>query len=313
MALDDSSELLETIKVRGSVPVNAGTWTNAALLKAATDAILTIHLPMLVDAKGEFLIRESLVATVEGQQEYLPSYRSAATRQLALKRADGHELPIEELKYPGQSPMALDRTRKGTPRWFWFRDNYFGVWPLPDSEASNFIVRWHMRPSRIVVTTDCWQILSITANSPSAGLTRIAFATVAPTAMAGALNSAKYDFVGNKNPFPVKGFDVVTRSLVTAGVSTTIDFTSSELPSDLAVDDWVAPFQKSPFANVPQELHVPAALRAAAAAVGSRNSKMKLDLIAEAVDEEKRLLRGLLVPRSKGNIQRIVTTRWRRR
>jgi hypothetical protein len=313
MSLDDSAELLSTIKGRGTVPTNSGTWTDAALLKAATEAMLTVHLPMLVGAKGEYLVKETLVPTVEGQQEYLLSYRAAAIRHLALKRADGHEIPIEELPYPGQSSMALDRNRKGTPRFFWFREGYFGVWPLPDSEASNLIVRWHIRPSRIVVTTDCWQILSITANSPSSGFTRLAFATTAPTAMAGA-SGTKYDFVGYRNPFAIKGYDVASSALVTASVSSTMDFTSSALPTDLAVGDWVAPFQQSPFANVLQELHTPIALRAAAAAIGSRDhASMKADLIKDAVDEEKRLLRGLLVPRSKGNIKRLITTRWRNR
>lgn len=313
MAIDDSAELLDTIKTRGSIPVNSGTWTDAKLLKAASDAIVTVHLPMLVAAKGEYLVKESLIPMVQGQKEYRPSYRAAGNgvRQLAIQRADGHELPIEELKFPGQSPMALDRNRQGTPRWFWFRENYFGVWPLPDSEAANFVARWHMRPNRIVVTTDAKYIINVTPEIVP-GQTRLAWSGGAPAALASA-NALFYDIVGRENPFPIKAWDLVCQTTITEGVTTNANFLSSALPSDLAAGDWLCQSQQTPYPNVPVELHIAAALRAAASAVGSRNSSMKRELIREAEDEEKRLLRGLLEPRSKGNIQRIVTTRWRRR
>lgn len=312
MALDDSAELLSTLKVRGMVPVNSGSWTDALLLKAVTDEVLANHYPMLVAAKGEYLVKTTLVPTVEGQEEYLLSYRCGAVRFLSLLRADNREIPLEEMAPPGQAPMALDRSRKGTPRFFWFREGYFGVWPLPDSEASNFKVRWHIRPSRIVVTTDCRQITAIAANTPTAGKTRITLASAASTALAGA-SGTLYDFVGYRNPFPIKAFDVASTATTTGAVSTTMDFTSTAMPSDLAVGDWVAPFQQSPHANIVQELHAAAALRGAAAAIRSKDHAMAETLTGEAVDMEKRLLSGLLAPRSKGNIKRLVTHRWRRR
>lgn len=313
MSLQDSAELLDVIKSRGTVPVNAGNWTDATILRTASEVIRTWHMPLLVAAKGEYLVKETQIPCVVGQRELLISYRAAAVRLLSLLGGDHVERPLDDLTPRAQSELYLDRSRQGKPLWYSFREGYVQLYPLPSSTSDNLKVLWHIRPGRIVVTGDCWQIVSITANSPSAGLSRLAFATTAPAAMAGALNTTKYDFTGVQNPFPVKGFDVTVRSLVSGGASTTMDFTSSELPTDLAAGDWVGPQGKTPIPNVPEELHVPVALRTAAVAVGSRQSVLREALNAEATALEKNLLAGLLAPRSKGNPKRLVQRRWMRR
>jgi hypothetical protein len=313
VSFQDTAELLDVIKTRGTVPVNAGNWTDASLLRTASEVLRTWHLPLLVNAKGEYLVKETQMPCVVGQREMLLSPRAAAVRLLSLLGSDNVERPLDDLTPTAQSQLYLDRSRKGVPLYFSFREGYVQLFPLPMSTSYSLKVLWHMRPGRLVLTSDCWQILSITADSPSAGLSRLAFATVAPTAMAGALNTNKYEFTGVNNPFPVKGFDVTVRSLVTALASTTMDFTTSELPTDLAAGDWVAPQGKTPIPNMPEELHVPLALRTAAVAVGSRQSALRDALNAEAKALENNLLNGILAPRSKGNPRRLVQRRWMRR
>lgn len=311
MSLQDSAELLDVIKQRGTVPINAGSWTDAALLRTASEVLRTWHLPLLINAKGEYLVKESLIPCVVGQREYALSYRAAAVRLLSLKGSDNIERPLEDLTPAAQAQIYTDRGRKGTPSFYSFREGFVQLLPLPASTSDSLKVLWHIRPGRIVATTDCSQIASIAADTPSAGLTRLTLVATALSGMVGTLNVTKYEFTGVNNPFPVKGFDVTVRSNVIVG-SGSIDFTSSELPTDLAAGDWIAPQGKTPFPNIPEELHVPLALRTAAVAVGSKQSVLREALNAEAGVLEKNLLNGILAPRSKGNVRRLVQRRWMR-
>ncbi len=310
MALNDSSELLDVIKSRGSVPVNAGSWTSAALLRTASEVVNTWHLPMLVEAKGEYLVKETQIPLVQGQREYLISYRAAAVRLLSRLAAGSIENPLEDLNVRAQSLMQVDRTRQGPPVFYSFREGYVQLFPLPASASEYLKVLWHFRPNRLTVTTDCAQISTITPANPDATHTLLTFLTVFTSAMAGPTGT-KYDFIGYRNPFTLKAIDVPTATLVSAGGST-ISVLTSDIPADLAAGDWVAAAGYTPFPNIPAELHTPVALRTAAIATGSRQSALRDALNAEASAIEKNLLNGILSPRSKGNPKRLVQRRWMR-
>lgn len=314
---NDTAELLTTIKTRGMVPANPGSWSDAQLLKAASDEIEKWHLPMLIDAKGEYLVKEQLITLVSGTASYLISYRAAAVRNASLKLADGRELPLAEMPPNEQTTTRLNRNARGIPQVYAFREGYIDLYPVPDSTVGQLWLKWHIRPSRLVLTTDCRQCLNKFTDNPSPGYTRISLGTdaasaTASTAQANSLGGL-FDFVGVRNPHPIKAWDVSKQSLITGGVSTTIDFLTADLPTDLVVGaygDWLCPSQQTPQPNTLAELHSPAALRAAAAAVRSRNDTLADMLIAEAAAGEASLLRGVLAQRNKAALQRLVQRRW---
>lgn len=314
MALYDSAELLTTIKLRGMVPVNAGSWSDAELLRAASEEVDTWHLPLLVDARGEYLVKEQVIACVVDQAAYLVNYRAAAVRSVLLRKSDGTEQPIDEVSASKQSRLFFDRTLKGVPQFYAFREGYIDLYPKPDATTYSLVVKWHISPNRIVLVTDCRQILSKAVDTPTAGKTRLTLASAVPTALAGA-SGTLYDFVGVRKPFPIKGWDVASQSTVTDGVSTTVDFTTADLPSDLTVaagvnGDWLCATQKSPHPNVPHELHSAIALRAGAAAIAARDPAVQATLLREAKMKEQELLNGILAPRNKGAVKRLVQRRW---
>lgn len=329
--LFDTNEMLTSIKTRGMVPANAGSWSDDELLRAATEEIYTWHLPLLVMAKGEYLVKDEFLAVASGDNAfpaaaYDMSYRAAAVRLvkyvtgLVTDAATGstsaaQESPLEELTPPEQASFSLSRVTRGTPRWFTFREGKVEVYPAPSSASGQAAiwVKWHMRPNRLTLVTNCRQITNIALNTPTAGKTRLTVAAVG-SSLAGATGTL-YDFVGYRNPFSVKAWDVPSVATVIAG-ATTLDVAASSLlqagggTAGVAVGDWLCPAEKTPMPNIPSELHICAALRAAAAATGARNPRLKQELIAEAYAKEVHLLSGILAPRSKGNMKRLVNRRW---
>lgn len=308
MALQDSAELLTAIKEAGSIPVNAGSWTDARILAKASSEIRKFYLPKLVDAKGEYLVKESLIPCVNAQREYLISPRAAAVRLVSFKGGDNVERPLDDLTPRAQSELYVDRGRLGMPLWYNFREGYVQLFPLPMNATDFLKVLWHIRPSRLIVTSDARQIFSIVAG---ASTTVINFATAVGTALAGAAGTL-YDLVGVKNPFAIKSWDAASQGTVTDGVSTAITFLNSAIPTDLAVGDWVAAAGYSPMPNIVEDLHEPLALRTAASIVGSRQSALRTSLLEDAASAEREL-GSLLEPRSKGNPRKLVQRRFMRR
>lgn len=315
MALYDSAELLTTIKNRAMIPANAGAWTDPELLRAASEEVDTWLLPLLVKAKGEFLVKEQSIPCVVDQTSYLISYRAAAVRSALLRWTSGAEQPIDELPPGKQDGLYLNRNIKGVPRFYAFREGYLDLYPKPDSTDYSVVLKWHISPNRIVETTDCRQITAAQVGTPSAEKTRLVFTVSASAAMAGGIG-AKYDFVGYRKPFTIKGWDVACTSVVTVSSSIQIDFLTADLPTDLLIGttaipgDWICPSQKTPHPNIPHELHSAIGLRAAAAACASRNPSLQGMLVREATAKEAELLGGILQPRNKGAVKRLVQRRW---
>jgi hypothetical protein len=185
MSLKDSAELLTLIKQRGTVPVNSGSWDDTSILRTASEVIETYHLPLLVAARGEYLVKETQIPCVVSQREYLLNYRAAAIRLLSLTGRDNVERPLTEMSPSEQSTIYVDRGRTGKPLYFSFREGYVQLFPLPADVTDNLKVLWHIRPSRLDLVANCWQIFNIQVNTPSPGRTTIGFQTNAPTAMAG--------------------------------------------------------------------------------------------------------------------------------
>jgi len=304
MALNDSTELLALIRRRGSIPSNAPDWPAATVLEQATRELLETHLPLLIAARGEYLVKTSDLPLVARQLAYRLHPRCAAVRQVDYLQADGMRTPIVESK---PSDLSADRTSAnlvGRPTRYVFREHYLEVFPLPPSSGDSIRVRWHIRPSRICATSEAAAITIIATDTPTPGKTTVTYVTPAGSLWSAAV---RYDFVKRSSPFDIMSYDLLPPS---AGSSTTKVFTSSEFSSDIEVGDWIAPAGYSPFANCPVELHQPIALRTAAAVISIKGDGLADKLVSEADAKEKQLLKGVLAPRSKGNPQVLKSRRW---
>jgi hypothetical protein len=309
LALYDCDELLTKLKLRGHIPVSSGSWTDARLLEAASDEAEEWLLPLLVNARGEFLVKTQDIPFVANQRSYRPTYRVAAIRQVSILRADGTEYPLEELNPPQKTALGLAPSRTGQPTFYTWEDGVLTLWPVPGSTGDSVRVRYHYRPNRLALPSDAVTISAIAIDTPSAGYTRFTVSTI-PAAMHAA---PALDFIRATPNFDVLAFDVAPRVAISTG-GTVIDTASSAMPSApnaIVVGDRIVLARYTPFPNMPSELHLCAGLRAAASAVRSRGDKAMADsLVQEAAAKEASLLRGILAPRSKGNPHRIANRRF---
>ncbi len=301
MALYDCDDLLAKMKIRGMIPVAAGSWSDAYLLSAMSDEAEQWLMPLLIKAKGEYLVKTQDIALVAGQSTYRPSNRIAVVREVSMYRADGVELPLDEITPQQKTAFYVQPGRGGVPLFYNFKDGCIELWPVPAAAGDYLRVKYHYRLNRMVAAADTTNITAISGGTLTVG--------ALPAGM-GSGAGVKMDFVRALPPFDILAMDVIPASF--SSLATTLVFSASDIPVDLAVGDRVSLARYSSFPNMPPELHLCAGLRGAAAVVGSKGDRTAQSaLIAEADAKEKSLLGGILQPRSKGNARILVNRRFR--
>lgn len=312
MAVNDTDELVATIRLRGGIPTNAGSWTTAAILLEAWRQLLTNHAPMLIAARGEYYVQRTNQILTVGADSYRMPTRAAAIRHLSIVGTDSIIRPIVELGPEEQAQVRAQSGRIGRPLFYEFTGQQLVLWPVPQL-AETLRIAWHIRAGRLVAnSTDGLPITAVALSTPSAGSTRLTFSANPPGSATvwseGTKNDAgtkTYDICKRNSPFEVVASDVVP----TASTATTMTFTSTDVPSSVGVGDVVTPAAFAVFPQVPVELHLPLALRTAAAIIGPKNDDLQTKLLDEAGGLEKQLLIGILAPRSKGNSKRLANFR----
>jgi hypothetical protein len=311
MAKYDTSEMLDAIQRRGVVPTNQGTFSSLNLLQAAQEELESELLPDILRHRGEHLLFKTDIALVAGTALYRIPYRSVGNglRELALIDSDGRTRPLDEYTRADLDKLELDEDDTGTPDKFWIEGAFIRVHPVPTSGDTSRSLRasYHMKPNRMVLTTSCRLITAIATDTPTAGKTRLTVAAV-PSTWGG---TPKLDLVRGAAPFDVLQIDAVPQSSLTASVSTTIDLLSTAIPADLTANqDYVALAGETPFANIPGELHIIAALLGAATVVGGQGDHRLADRLRKEAEGKATKAGVMLNPRVKAKSRDILPADW---
>lgn len=306
MPLNDCAELLSTLRLRGQIPVASGSWTAAEMLRAASEEAATHMLPLLLKARGEYLVRTTDLPTVQGTATYRLPYRAVALREVKLVGSDGVDRGTLTVIEPEKlTAYGLGTAQQGVPKFATFEDGNVRLSPVPMTTGDLIRVKWHIRPSRMTDTSNATRISAIVAGGSTTAFT--------VAAIPAAMNLAtQVDLIRAQGRFEILGFDLTTAALATAGLTITI--ANALLPTGPdypAVGDYFALAGYTPFPNFPAECHSPIALRAAAAVVRSKGDNTLADsLVKEAGAKEVELLTGVLTPRSHGNTRKLVNRRF---
>jgi hypothetical protein len=137
---------------------------------------------------------------------------------------------------------ALEGGVLGSPDSFYLEGVNVVLHPTPDSGSTGLrlIQTFFQRVNRPVELASCATITNIDS------ITGIVTAT-APSTWT---TSSVYDLISRNN-----GNDTLAKDLTVSAIgSTTITFTASDLPSSLAVGDWVVLAGETPFIQVPDEV-----------------------------------------------------------
>lgn len=236
--------LLDAIKRGVSVPSIQVRFSDADLLKFADEETEALLLPILTSIRQEFLVKTKTTASVAGTQKYKIPYRAVGRtlRDLKLARTSDTTF-IKTLAYVSPEDASVyTTTMSGEPFGFTVEGDSVKLLPTPLSADLSIVFYYLLKPSYLVATTSAG---TITAINTTTGVVTIATAVTAFT------TGATMDLVDGKSGCSVKAEDIVNTNVS----STAITFTASDLPSDLAVGDYVTLTNQSPVIQLPDEFH----------------------------------------------------------
>lgn len=278
-----STELLASLKRRGLIPSSASTFAATDFYKIVDEETQTYIVPLLMETREEYLVATEDVTVTAGTESYYIPERAIANK-------------LRDVTFDGRSMIRLEpenldsvSTDISGPGGFYLQGNAI---VLPNTASGTMTVSYYQRPNRVVATSSVGEITAINTGTGAVtiGTPPSAFTT-----------SITYDFVKGK-----PGFDTLAKDLTATAVGvSSVTFTPANLPTGLAVGDFVCIAKETPIAQVPVELHPLLSERVAATVLHALGDAKAEAHYRVAADMEKRILK-MLQPRTEGANRYIV-------
>lgn len=283
-----TTALLASIRRRAALPaaVNAGT-QDSDLLALANEELQNWLVPNVMQLREDYFLFRHLRTMTPGTSEYRIPARAVGQklRELDVVQSDGCIRNLTRIEPDELEEWNSDS--QGRPEGFYLRGSYVTLVPTP-SEAESLRFTFFIRPGELVATTAVRAITNIDTGTGDI--------TVASTIPGAFTTAARYDLVAGTSGFEHLAIDLTA----SAAASSTVTFAAADLPSGLAVGDYVCLAEQSPFPQVPADFHPLLAQRVGVKKLESLGLKEKLAAAKADLRDMLELLRVVYAPRVDG-------------
>ena len=289
-----TTDLLRSIKVKGQIPTSQQTFSTTDLLALADDESDIGIVPHIMSVRESYFQTSKDTSVSDGTARYRINPRAIGLKLKELHLIDSagnaHDVERKEVEERPYLSTGSGNSIEG----FYFEGSEFVLVPTP-SGMSDWSIRQYFfrRPGRLVQTSACGQITAINT------ATRQVTISSTPSTFT---TSQTYDFI-QANP----GFDTLAMDQAISAVGSNILTFSSELPSSLAVGDWVALAGQTPVVQLPPEFHPILALRVAITVLRSLGHEKEADSKQKELDKIEETVLGLINPRIEGEPKKIIS------
>lgn len=223
--------LLDQIKMKATLP--DGRYTDAEILSIAYDVLLSQMVPLILSLKEEYYVRSQSQNITSTISNYAIPYRAYGLALREVKKIVNNQvIDLDRI-----DPTAIATTQSGNPTSFYLEGQDVVLYPTPSTTQDTLKLSYFVTPSKPVTLTEA---AAITAIDTVTGI-------VTATPPATYTTSVLYDLVSKQNGHKSLVIDL-TASAVSA---TTITFAAADLPSALAVGDYVCLAQQAPYLQMP--------------------------------------------------------------
>lgn len=287
-----SDDILTSVKRAVSVPASQPLLTDADLLSLADEIIASRIVSLIESFDSEFFLRRSVVAIVGGQELYDIPYRSMARGLRDIWLVDNvtnrRNLPLIALE---DLPMYINSTLVAG---FLFQGDQIRLVPgVPSlTTAVSLEIWWRLPPSKLIGVSSAGVVTNI--SYAQAGFDLVTMSSVPAFCSTG----LEIDFVKKKSGSSILEYDKIIQSVN----GNTLSFTEGDVPSTLAIGDYICPPGQSPVLNdIPNEAiglirsHVTYRILMAIGDYEAANLVNKQDIPAEEKD-----FKSIMSPRIDG-------------
>lgn len=255
------------VRRRGLI-ATAGKLTETDLLGFLDDATQDYIVPILMSVREGFLIAKEDTSLVADQTEYAMPERASAERlyRVLLVDSAGEETALDR----------VETARRSDQEGFELVDNTIVI-SGSVSGYSSLRVEYFRMPNRLVALSATCKVASFTDTTVTVDDIPSTFSTSEPV-----------DFIAGNAGFRCRAIDK-TPTNVNQGTNV-LTFTSGDIPSTLAVGDYVALAGQTPIMQIPQSLRPLAEQRAVCLALEALGDGKLSTALKSLADMEKRLV-----------------------
>lgn len=237
-----TADILTSVKKRGVIPTSQKTFSDDDFVRFMDEELRLQIVPMLIRLRENYFVDVYDQSVVAGQDTYDLPPRAIGMKVKNVYYVDDQGRPFELARIDIDDIPYLQNSSTetvGEPRYFYFKDNYVILLPVPNNSTGTIRQYYYLRRNELIQTTACGQITA----SASGDLTLNNVPTSFTTAQV-------YDIVKG-----TPGFQTLASDLTASAVTTSdITFSVGDVPSAVAVGDYVCLAQQSPIPQIPYDI-----------------------------------------------------------
>lgn len=288
----NTTELIDALRIKGSFPNSDDLFSDDALLKLFNFQMDTDIVPLMMSLSEDYFLLTKDYSISENGSYRLPTRAiGAKLRDLQISDTGGNLIPLQRL---------FEEDRPYNKAGYYIVRNSI---ELSDGFTTGTLkAKIFSRPNKLVATTECAQVVSIDLPNKQIEVTGV------PATM---VSGVLIDLVQNENPCDLLSYD---NAIV--GVSGTT-VTLTEVPEDLAVNDWICLAKQSPIPMLPEEMH-PILVQSVLVACLSSKKDKALEYEMKTLEKIMQNMIRMLDPRVENNsvsfrsgrLLNMLATRW---
>lgn len=298
-----SSKLISSIKRRALLPTSQSTFSNSDFLELANEELSLGLLPSLLRLHEDYLLYTEEIELEDGVSRYSIPSRAIGNklREVSFQDTNGN---IFEMTRIGVQDLPDYNTTYTTTviRTFYVENNEIVLVPsIQGSASGSLLMSYYIRPNQLVEEDRAAKILNINTT------TGVLIVDVVPDEFSTADSngqSVRYDLIKSSSPFITLQAGIIP----TAINSTTkeITFAPADLPTNLAVNDYINFENECVIPQIPQDLHVVLAHRAAARCLEALGDAQGLQIANQKLAEMEQNTTNLIDNRVEEAPKKIV-------
>jgi len=237
-------DLVTSVRNRASIPDSSGNITDEDILRFANEEIDENMVPLILSTREEFFLTYTDVAVNQNTLEYDLPYRAIGMRVRIIKPLDNQggeraALPNVPLDYIDGSGDGYYESSYS--RGYYLKSNKI-VLAKREASVGTLRVYYYLRPNDLVLTSRVGTITAIDTDTNTVTVSRF------PTNIT---SSSSVDFVKAVANQEIYDFDISVASVSTGNKTIT---TSTALPSELQVGDYVCSAGEAPTPQIPTDV-----------------------------------------------------------
>lgn len=290
-----SSELIEAVKRRAFLPNTQQALDDQDILRFLNEELNDSVIPLILQMHEEYFLYSITVPLEAGKQHYKIPYRAIGRRLRDVKYEDLNQNVFDMARIDPADRNFFQKNSFNSYRTFYVQgDEIVLTNQVGASPVGNLNFLYYQKPNELVKEDRVSTIQSINTSTGE---------IIVDSIPSNITINSKIDFLECKAGNRTLKFDIVVQNIDTN--TNKLTFSTTDLPEDLSVEDFIATAGECIIPQIPAEMHSILAEKVAARCLASLGDAQGVQLSNAKIAEMESKVASLIDNRTEGNPQKI--------